>query len=361
MPLIEHRAAQGWDTEVVLVAHPGTGAHLAEPGAQRHQGLKQQLSRSLADDSAPPSVLIMGHWDESGVEASVGKVGRMAGSWTDHSLGFPDDNGAVTIPVGRLPARSADQVTTYVKKILSYENAIEEQNHITLLVGDPGGRSAMEKSIAAEFIKATVSNRLARVDESWKVNCAMDVDGSEYSATADQFSDRVAEAFGTKQQFAIFCGHSGPRGLMTRAGPLAVEEMLSNAPSLGNTGVFLTTGCYACQVKGFGGRGYALALLDARDGPAAVIGASAESYAAAGQLALDGALQCLSGESHAKLVGDYWLAVQDGLARGTISPAEFYLYDMADGTNGKVPLADQRREHLEMWGLFGDPAMVLSK
>jgi hypothetical protein len=37
----------------------------------------------------------------------------------------------------------------------------------------------------------------------------------------------------------------------------------------------------------------------------------------------------------------------------------FGLYDQFDGTQGKVPLAVQRREHLEMWMLLGDPALRL--
>ncbi|MEL6111121.1 MAG: C25 family cysteine peptidase, partial [Planctomycetota bacterium] len=235
----------------------------------------------------------------------------------------------------------------------------------------------VEQAIAAQFIKGTVANRLERVDVAWDVDCVMDIDGSKYSAQGDAFSDHVAKALGTNQQFAIYCGHSGPSGMMTRKGNLSFEAMLGDSEPKGRTGVFLTTGCYACQARGFGGQGYGLDLLGAAEGPAAVIGAYAESYAAAGQLALDGALQCLSShsqgdsksqgnaaskadeKSRAEFVGDYWLAVQAGLARGKISPAEFYLYDRADGSNGTVSLEDQRKEHLEMWGLFGDPAMPI--
>src|SRR5258708_40239013 len=35
------------------------------------------------------------------------------------------------------------------------------------------------------------------------------------------------------------------------------------------------------------------------------------------------------------------------------------MYDQFDGTHGKVPLAVQRREHVEMWMLLGDPGMQL--
>ena len=37
----------------------------------------------------------------------------------------------------------------------------------------------------------------------------------------------------------------------------------------------------------------------------------------------------------------------------------FRLLDAADGTSGRVPLAEQRKEHVEMWMLLGDPAMRL--
>jgi hypothetical protein len=35
------------------------------------------------------------------------------------------------------------------------------------------------------------------------------------------------------------------------------------------------------------------------------------------------------------------------------------MLDMADGTGGRVPLEDQRKEHVEMLQLLGDPAMRL--
>ena len=58
-------------------------------------------------------------------------------------------------------------------------------------------------------------------------------------------------------------------------------------------------------------------------------------------------------------LADYWLAVQNGLAEGEIDATTFGLLDMADGTGGKTPLPVQRREHLEMWTLLGDPALRL--
>jgi hypothetical protein len=117
-------------------------------------------------------------------------------------------------------------------------------------------------------------------------------------------------------------------------------------------------GCYACQLDNKGD-GYGLAAMRNPVGPVAVIGAAGESYSAPGQLAVEGLLGCLARPPFPRRLADYWLAIQAGLARGGMDPVTFALLDMADGTRGKVPLATQRLEHLEMWVLLGDPALRL--
>ena len=94
-------------------------------------------------------------------------------------------------------------------------------------------------------------------------------------------------------------------------------------------------------------------------GPVAVIGASGESYSAEGQLAVEGLLADVKRPPFPERLGQYWLAVQTGLARGKMDPGTFGLLDFADGSGGKVPLDVQRLEHLEMWLLLGDPALRL--
>jgi hypothetical protein len=73
----------------------------------------------------------------------------------------------------------------------------------------------------------------------------------------------------------------------------------------------------------------------------------------------DGLLRCLARTPFPSRLADYWLAVQGGLARGPIDDLTFSLLDQGDGTGGKVPLAMQRLEDLEMWTLLGDPALRL--
>jgi hypothetical protein len=40
-----------------------------------------------------------------------------------------------------------------------------------------------------------------------------------------------------------------------------------------------------------------------------------------------------------------------------MDPLTFLVLDNADGSRGRISLADQRREHVQMWTLLGDPAL----
>ena len=133
----------------------------------------------------------------------------------------------------------------------------------------------------------------------------------------------------------------------------------ANQKTMNGRGVLFSCGCFGCQWEGVGGEGYGVSAMHNPHGPVAVIGAHGESYAALGQLAFDGMLECLSKAETPERLADYWLAVQAGIARGKIDPLTFWLLDQADGSRGKVTLAAQRLEHLEMWVLLGDPALKL--
>ena len=135
-----------------------------------------------------------------------------------------------------------------------------------------------------------------------------------------------------------------------------VDGRKLNVPQ--GAGPFFTCGCFACQVDEKI-PGYGLVAVRNPTGPVAVIGASGESYSAAGQLAVEGLLASLSRPPFPRHLGQYWLAVQAGLARGKMDAGTFALLDFADGSGGKMPLPVQRLEHLEMWLLLGDPALCL--
>ena len=350
-PLIQRRADQGFAVSVIDVSTLPAEDNGPDICAAIHS--TRQATNCC--------VLILGTWESTDsavhVPAMRGTHGRMKGRLTDHAYGLPEQDGGVSVAVGRLPARSTDEAKSMVTRILAFEDQQPKQNRIQVSVGHPGGRSEFERNFAAGVIRSAVDLRLKRIAALWTTTCIMDLDDSPYSVTAGQFGEKMRELMRQEHLFSVYSGHSSPAAVYSRNGPVVKRSDFGSLNATGPAGVFLSCGCYSCQVEGFNGQGYGIASIRNPTGPVAVMGAFGESWAAHGQLAFDGALSCLAQKNPPRRLGDYWLAVQRGIARGQITQAEFLLYDMADGSNGQVPLDQQRLEHAEMWTLLGDPAM----
>jgi hypothetical protein len=201
--------------------------------------------------------------------------------------------------------------------------------------------------------------RFDRVHPRWSGRSLFHVADSPFRVPDDQLRGTSLGLLEEGQAFAFYLGHSGPAGLWSSGAPFLSRADFATMTIEHGTGVFFTCGCFGCQLAGRQGEGYGLAAMRNPNGPAAVIGAHGESYSVAGQLALDGMLECLGQAAPPQRLADYWLAVTAGLAHGAMDRLTFWLCDQADGSGGKTTLAEQRREHLEMWLLLGDPALRL--
>ena len=353
-PLIRHRTEQGYQVTI----------HEPKPkdSAKEVQKLIARACESFAGTSA---VLLVGEWEPgrpaSHLPALRGSHGRMSGRFTDHGYGKPDQDGATTVAVGRFPARSTEDVHAMVEKTLRFERQAfgPWSNRVDLLVGHPGGKTGVERQTAELFIQNAMSSRLQRLHPRWRTGCIVDITDSPFAAADDGFGDAMSKAFRRGGLITCYAGHSWAGGIWSSGKSALSAEDFGRLNISESSGVFVTTGCFACQIKGNGGTGFAVAGFRNPRGFAAVIGSFAESYAAPGQLALDGMIQRLNQEQPPRSLGDYWLGIQSGLARGKMKQVTFWLYDQADGSGGKVSLARQRHEHLEMWTLLGDPALQL--
>ena len=180
---------------------------------------------------------------------------------------------------------------------------------------------------------------------------------SRYYLPGTRVRDAALRSLAEGALFSFFLGHSSASGMWLEGTNFITADDWTKLKIPRGPGVFFTCGCFGCRLRGT--EGYGLAAIRNPAGPVAVIGASAESWSAPGQLALDGLLQCCSKPPFSFRLADYWLGVQAGLADGKIDDLTFKLYDQFDGSQGKVPLSVQRLEHLEMWMLLGDPALRL--
>jgi len=359
-PLITHRAGQGY--EVTVVERVETADTRDSVGAAKWGRL---INERIDRFDGPSYVLLVGAWESGDADADLpahrGTHGRMRGLSTDHPYGRPDADGAATVAVGRFPAENAEQLRSMVEKTLRYERQDfgDWTNRITLIGGNPGGRSLLENRFAEIMVVVMGGKRLADLHPRWCATCVVDLPQARRADASVPFGRAALAALAEGQLFAFYAGHAGAEGIWSSNAYVARRADFAALNIAGSPGVFVTTGCYSCQTAGPEGQGYAITAFRNPAGPVAVIGAVAESYAIFGQLALDGVLAGMNRDEPPRVLGDGWLVVQSMLAREPVDPVTYWLYDQVDGSRGRVALSDQRREHLEMWTLLGDPALQL--
>jgi hypothetical protein len=293
------------------------------------------------------------------VPALPGMAGVMKDRPSDYAYGLPrkDGHGVCEVAVGRFPARTVEELRGMVRKTLNLEREGRPgawRNRLVLVEGNPGAGPLGEM-----FVEHLLAQRLEKLHAAWSLRAAFDNAGSPYYCPGARLREAALECLQGGELFSIYLGHSRAAGLGSLDKVFLTREDWAGLKLTPGQGVFFTCGCFGCQLGGSDGEGYGLAAMRNPAGPVAVIGASGESYSAAGLLAVDGLLQCCAQAPFPARLADYWLAVQAGLAQGPIDDMTFTLLDQSDGTGGKVPLSAQRLEDLEMWMLLGDPALRL--
>jgi hypothetical protein len=366
-PLCDHRRAEGMRVLVVRTKDVLSARQIRDGDGEL---LKEHVHKLCRQAKGPTYVLLVGatRADKPAVaEKTVvpplrGTAGRMKGKPSDNGYGCPDKQLMPAVAVGRFPARTQEEVRQMVQKTLAFERDRSPgrwRNRLTLLVGNPGGATDLEKRVAEWFVQKVAKTRFDRLHPVWAARVVMHVHGSPFCVPDDRLREVSLRYLEEGQVFSFFLGHSYAGGLWSTGARFLDRDDWAKLKIPGGPGVFFTSGCYSCQPDGDGGESYGVAAMRNPSGPVAVLGAQGESYAAMGQLAIDGMLGCFSSPEPPPRLADYWLAAKGGLARGKMDEEDFRLYDEADGSRGKVPLAKQRLEHLEMWVLLGDPALRL--
>jgi Peptidase family C25 len=362
-PLCQHRRAEGMDVHVISVDElPKSDA--ANLGAR----ITSEIEHARGDHSTPTYLLLVGATTDSAeknakdafVPMPGGTVGRMKGMPTDHAYGCCGENLLPTVAVGRFPARNVAEARAMVDKTLAFEHDTNEgdwQHRLTVLVGNPGGSSDLERRMAEAFGPAGVLQRFSQIDPAFTARFIIHANGSPYTVPNVELHNQSLKYLKEGQFFTCYLGHSAAPGLWSDFAPFLDRKDWGEVAIPHGAGIFFTCGCYSCQVSGADGEGYAFAAARNPNGPVAVIGSHGESYSVAGLLALDGLLGCWHDVKPPARLADYWMAVQTGLARGPVDSFTFFALDQVDGSHGKSSLDEQRREHLEMWTLLGDPAL----
>jgi hypothetical protein len=285
----------------------------------------------------------------------------MTGKLSDRSLSTADGRLAKPIPTGRLPARTPEEASEMVRKILGWPERARKIGpfpYARFIVGShnlPQPMGAMADGLVNRLSLGLVQQFPAR----WRLEAMAHINGSPWQISSADLASASDAMMKSPSTVLAYMGHASRGGAdSSKKELLTVNEWRSLPAATPGIGLFFSCGCHTCDFdpkeEAFG-----FAAMRGPGGPAAVIGSQGETFAAMGYLALSGMLTRMSADSSPRTLGDFWEGVQHGLREGQIDEADFKMLDMADGSGGKLTLEAQRAEHLESWMLLGDPAMPL--
>lgn len=360
-PLIERRRDQGFKVVVLDTTNALTPAEIQQgDGAP----LQTRLKDLCLQFHGVNLILLAGNVFATNPAAALqtvvpplrGSVGVMRGQPGDYGYSLPDGNGKPTVAVGRFPAANAQQARAMVQKTLNLEDDTRPgawRNRLFLFMGDPIGGA-----LGNLMVEPALAAGLAQIHPSWALH-AESATFSRFQMPVTLLHDTAMKSLEEGALFSVFLVHSWPYAILLTSNRWITRNDLALEQTPRGGGVFFTGGCWACQLGGPGGEGFGLAGIRNPAGPAAVMGATGKDYAAGVMLSLEGLIQSLAKPPFPSRLGEYWLAVQASLAEAPMDELTARLINAFGGDEGKEPLSVQRREHLEMWVLLGDPALRL--
>lgn len=358
-PLVKARRQQGMRVKVVITTDVLSEKQLESGDASKLRDHVRSLCRDHPGDSY---VLLVGAVESlfTGrlVPPCLGTVGRMKGQPTDAPYGCPGGGRLPSVPVGRFAARNSDDVKAMVEKTLAMEKAGYApgawKRRLTVLAGIPAYNPIVDR-----LVEALAMARFDRIHPCWSGRAVYTNPTSRFCLPAKSLRPQALAYLKEGQAFTLYLGHSNAQGLYGGDQVAFLDRAdWARAKLPHGGGVFVTYGCNGCQLKGHDGEGYGLAAMRNPDGPAAVIGSHGVCFASMVNLAADGLFErAFTGQMPERL-GGAWLASLEGVAKGRIDWLSYRALDAVDG-DSRIPQAEQRQEHLQMFLLLGDPALRL--
>ena len=359
-PLCELRKEQGFRVSIVETTDVLTteAIHLGEGGK-----LRTQVNKLCREFTGQSYVLLVGSVGgglvddvRTVVPPLAGSAGRMTGQPTDCGYGCPGGDGLPTVPVGRFPARTADEAAVMARKTIDQERDERPgswRRRLTVLAGVPAFNPLVDR-----LVETLALARLDQIDPAWTGRAIYHNSQSRFCVPDGDMHEQALRYVGDGQALTLYLGHSSPEGLWAGGARFLDRQDWAHLRIGPGAGVFATFGCYGCQLRGRDGEGYGVAAIRNAHGPAAVVGSQGICFAAMVRLASEGFADSMLAARPPECLGTAWLALLDGLANGSMDPISYALLDHVDG-DPRTPQATQRREHLEMFVLLGDPASRL--
>lgn len=276
---------------------------------------------------------------------------------SDAAYGDRDADGLAEIPVGRIPARTPDQLDTAIKKILAWENQPPRPENLqaAFWACDPAF-GPLARTFATPMALTQIDTRSPAWLQPWVLA------GDPASAFCGEPAKQTAA-------FANALGHAALGVVMAHASREAIYVMQTQDAVIHFTPQALASQdrrtpaapliAIACHTADFTQKTPCLGetLLFMPNGPVACIGATAESHPLpnfyTGQTLLD-----TLGESPQRL-GDLWTPALAAAARKRSWLYEALLRKFEADRGMQTDPRKLQRDHARLYALLGDPATRL--
>lgn len=355
-PLLDLRASQGLvgefrAVEDVYAARSG--------GAPKAEALKDEIASIAAAKSPQALKYVVLAGDPVGAPAEVPSFFAQIGDWrpagfdarphrTDHGYSFFDTN---PVAVGRLPARTDQEMATVVTKILSYEAASSggAWQRRVLVFGGPADFGPIADG-ALEAQATSLLDELLPYD--FDVGVIFAKSDSPYVYRYDQLGTKIIEELNEGSLLAVYAGH-GLEDSFDRARyrgnryPIGSVRELESLNIENGPPIFVSLTCLTGDYgRASGERSISETMMLHPRGPVAVFAASDVSHPYPNLLYAQALLDTFI-LRRAPTIGDGIVAAKRSMLGRSIAFASL----LVPGDHDKI-----KHEHLTLYNLLGDPA-----
>ena len=281
---------------------------------------------------------------------------------SDSVFGDFDEDGIPEVPVGRIPARSPEQLALVINKIIAFEQKSISLADLSIPVwaGNPNYGDAFQANMASNLLRQTLQAEAPRWADLWlMMGSASDPLAGVARAQVEWFNDRVSRG-------GAIVGMMGHGGVDAFYSMLHAGQWITYHTGSVPTGKISVSSSpappavlFTCDCANFANGEVSLgeAMLFSQSGPVAAIGATTQSHPLPNYYSSVSLLRALS--SGENLLGDMWVETQRegyGMRNALV---EMFLKNVEGKLEAKLDTPRIRRDHLQLYALLGDPATKL--